>query len=630
MNKNYLFKTTIIFLFILSLNLYGIKYRRPFSVSVGVNYGFDDDGSRTNGSCKDYRCRTNAQCYDGHRGTDFPVSIGTNIVAATGGTIVATYNGCANYGSLHNTCGNYCGNYVKINHGSGYYTLYCHMKQNSIVVHNGQNVSCGQKIGQSASSGSSTGPHLHFGTLHNSSHYDPFDGSCAPGGTSWVNQGTYPHNKPSTSCGCTCTPGAKQYKACGNCGKRKRTCSSSCHWGSWGSCYNQGECAVGAKKYANCGNCGKKKSTCSSTCHWGSWGSCYSQGECAVGAKKYTDCGNCGKRKKTCSSSCSWGSWGSCYNQGECSPGSKKDSSCGNCGIQKKVCDDSCSWNNLGNCNNQGECAAGSIKTENCCDCGTRNKRCDSSCKWNNWSECAGEDPNNGNNNCETDLKGICKQGKTRCINGCLTCDGIYKPQDEICDDIDNNCDGVIDEDSPDLEGVSKPKYGATVKEFSYPKYLSTKDSGKIWAIFKNEGLDTWYAGTIWLMSKNRELSNYDWVDENIPVIIDKDVEPGEEVLLSFNANFRNSHEDDELIEEEFYLAFNDGEMRCPTPKIDLKIAYKNSLDKNEEIHYIKNRNNSSSSCNYSTYDNSEYLLLILFLFITFLFRIFNEKDDTI
>lgn len=86
-----------------------------------------------------------------HQATDIASRDGPNILAAQSGTVVtAGWNG-----------GGY-GNYVIIDHGNGYQTLYGHMLNNSIAVTLGQKVSQGQKIGVMGSTGRSTGPHLHF------------------------------------------------------------------------------------------------------------------------------------------------------------------------------------------------------------------------------------------------------------------------------------------------------------------------------------------------------------------------------------------------------------------------------------------------------------------------------------
>src|SRR5690606_29351401 len=108
------------------------------------------------------------------------------------------------------TCGGRCGNYVLLEHSDGSRTIYCHMQLNSLRVSNGANVSCGQVIGLSASSGSSTGPHLHFGYRRSASaaYDEPFRGSCGGPMSLWVEQRGY-REAPGTTCQSTCTPSAE-------------------------------------------------------------------------------------------------------------------------------------------------------------------------------------------------------------------------------------------------------------------------------------------------------------------------------------------------------------------------------------------------------------------------------------
>ena len=95
-----------------------------------------------------------------HAGEDIGAPSGTPILAADSGTVVTnTYN-----------AGGY-GNYVVINHGNGYATLYGHMSSSAVTL--GQTVAKGQVIGYVGSTGLSTGPHLHFEVRYNGALTDP-------------------------------------------------------------------------------------------------------------------------------------------------------------------------------------------------------------------------------------------------------------------------------------------------------------------------------------------------------------------------------------------------------------------------------------------------------------------------
>ena len=100
----------------------------------------------------------------GHRGADICAPYGTSILAADSGSVVAA--------GWHWSYGNY----VEIDHGNGYRTLYAHMS--SIGVTQGQAVSQGQEIGKVGSTGNSTGNHCHFevysgGTLISARQFFP-------------------------------------------------------------------------------------------------------------------------------------------------------------------------------------------------------------------------------------------------------------------------------------------------------------------------------------------------------------------------------------------------------------------------------------------------------------------------
>ena len=80
------------------------------------------------------------------------------IIAHSDGEVVSVRS---NYKTTDKT-GNSYGNYVKIKHTNGYYTLYAHMKYGSVTVQKGDKVSKGQVIGYMGATGHCTGAHLHF------------------------------------------------------------------------------------------------------------------------------------------------------------------------------------------------------------------------------------------------------------------------------------------------------------------------------------------------------------------------------------------------------------------------------------------------------------------------------------
>ncbi len=95
-----------------------------------------------------------------HAGLDFAAPQGTPIYATADGVI-----------KLAGNSGNGYGNYVVINHGYGYETLYGH--QYRIKVKAGQRVKRGELIGWVGSTGKSTGPHVHYEVHKNGRHIDP-------------------------------------------------------------------------------------------------------------------------------------------------------------------------------------------------------------------------------------------------------------------------------------------------------------------------------------------------------------------------------------------------------------------------------------------------------------------------
>jgi ELWxxDGT repeat protein len=124
--------------------------------------------------------------YDGHTGHDMTLSNfglmddGVPDYAAAAGTVVAVQDG--NF-DRNTASSNAPANFVEIDHGNGWHTLYYHLRTDTILVHVGDRVVAGQVLGLAGSSGDSTAAHLHFEVQHNGDivepEYDP--------NTFWVN-----------------------------------------------------------------------------------------------------------------------------------------------------------------------------------------------------------------------------------------------------------------------------------------------------------------------------------------------------------------------------------------------------------------------------------------------------------
>ena len=99
-----------------------------------------------------------------HTAIDLAGTIGMPVMAAMSGTISKT-----DYHRIY-------GNYIILNHGNGYETIYTHLSV--LSVNQGDKVRQGDKIGEMGNSGLSTGPHLHFGIFKNQIPVNPLDFLC--------------------------------------------------------------------------------------------------------------------------------------------------------------------------------------------------------------------------------------------------------------------------------------------------------------------------------------------------------------------------------------------------------------------------------------------------------------------
>ncbi len=127
---------------------------------------------------------------DNHTGTDIGVVNyaamvqGVPVVAAADGVVAGARDGMPDWGHQdldpQAVQDRKCGNGVRVDHGNGWQTLYCHLRQGSVAVSTGDQVAAGHVLGMIGQSGLASFPHVEFSVLHNGEQVDPFlleDGS---------------------------------------------------------------------------------------------------------------------------------------------------------------------------------------------------------------------------------------------------------------------------------------------------------------------------------------------------------------------------------------------------------------------------------------------------------------------
>lgn len=116
-------------------------------------------------------------CYDGHDGIDFSRNrdsntnafISTPILAAYSGIVTKTVTWCIEGTEKENTTcpgPNWLGNQVWIDHRNGFATVYGHLAEGAISVHDGDPVASRAELALMGNTGNSGGTHLHFGLYY--------------------------------------------------------------------------------------------------------------------------------------------------------------------------------------------------------------------------------------------------------------------------------------------------------------------------------------------------------------------------------------------------------------------------------------------------------------------------------
>jgi hypothetical protein len=184
--------------------IFPLKLAPGLPDSAGFRVSAFSDHNPAAGAVLDYNGGT--RTYDFHRGTDLALSPwswnkldegSVQVIAAAAGTIAFKSNTDS---TDHNPCdggsNNDPWNYIAIAHSDGRLSIYGHLRYNSLTSKTiGQSVAQGEFLATVGSSGSSSGPHLHFevryGGFSNTEWIDPYSGPNSQPESLWASQRPY-------------------------------------------------------------------------------------------------------------------------------------------------------------------------------------------------------------------------------------------------------------------------------------------------------------------------------------------------------------------------------------------------------------------------------------------------------
>lgn len=161
----------------------------------------------------------------------------------------------------------------------------------------------------------------------------------------------------------------------------------------------------------------------------------------------------------------------------------------------------------------------------------------------------------------EVTRRGDCDDGR----------DTVYPDAEELCDGLDNNCDGRADEGSPTELGEPPPALAARIVDRSLPAVVPAGEAVPMWAIVENVGTESWPARGVWLVAGESPLRDDSWAAWDVPAVVEGDVAPGEQGVL--RGVLRGGRPVGDRVHATFFLQSADGApVRCPAGELDVAV----------------------------------------------------------